>query len=120
MDSKLTISEYTYTSNYESDQTKIVNQDPMRIGSSSEKNNVHDMTFNLHGSYKGFNNHKIASGIGGSFYDIQFLDEKKDGPSDSTYQFIQSSYLHSFYVQDKYTGLHNCIIQSGIRPSSRF
>ena len=116
-DSKLTISDYTYTSNYESDQTAIVNQDPMRIGSSSEKNNVHDMTFKLHGNYKGFNDHKIASGFGGSFYDIQFLDEKKDETSDTTYQFFQSSYLHSFYVQDKWTVLHNCIIQSGIRIS---
>ena len=116
-DSKLTISDYTYTSNYESDQTAIVNQDSMRIGSSSEKNNVHDMTFKLHGNYKGFKDHKIASGFGGSFYDIQFLDEKKDETSDTTYQFFQSSYLHSFYVQDKWTALHNCIIQSGIRVS---
>ena len=89
----------------------------MRIGSSSEKNNVSDMTFKLHGNYKGFKDHKIASGFGGSFYDIQFLDEKKDETSDTTYQFLQSSYLHSFYVQDKWTALHNCIIQSGIRVS---
>tara|TARA_Y100000590_G_scaffold127642_1_gene145932 strand:- start:3177 stop:5654 length:2478 start_codon:yes stop_codon:yes gene_type:complete len=117
LDSKMTISDYTYKSNYESGQTKIVNQEPIRIGSSNEKNNVHDKTFNLHGSYKGFNKHKIASGIESSYYDIQFLDEKKDETSDSTYQFIQSSYLHSFYIQDKYTALHNCIIQSGIRVS---
>ena len=117
-DSKMIISDYTYISNYESNQTTIINQNTLPIGSSIEQNYVHDITVNLHGSYRGLNGHKIVSGISSSFYDIQFLDEKKDETSDTTYQFNQSNYLKSLYIQDKWKPLHDLTIESGIRISS--
>ena len=116
-ESKLTISNYSYSSKYNSNQTAIVKKDSKRIASSSENNNFDDITFNFHGRYKGFNSHKILTGFGGSLYNLKFHDLKKDENSDTTYQFNQTSDLYFFYIQDRWTVLNNYIIQSGIRFS---
>lgn len=116
-DTQLTLSNYNYSSTYNSKDSAIVNNVRMLTGSVEEENTLEDRSIKFHHRYRGFENHSIGSGIDETFYDISFFDYKTDFSTSNKSSVAQSGFLHSFYVQDQWTPTSSWVIQSGLRIS---
>ena len=116
-DTQITLSNYDYSSSYDSDNSAYVNQARMVIGSVHEENTLQDRSLKFHHRYMGFENHKFESGIDETFYDISFSDRKIDGSTSNESSIEQRGFLHSFYLQDQWTPSTRWAIQSGLRVS---
>jgi ferric enterobactin receptor len=116
-DTQITLSNYDYSSSYDSKDSADVNNIRMLIGSVNEENTLQDRSIKLHHRYVGFENHKIESGIDETFYDIMFYDHKMDGLISNKSSIKQNGFLHSFYIQDLWVPSPRWVIQSGLRVS---
>ena len=113
-DSRLTLAEYNYFSNYDSENS--MNGSTI-VGTSRERNQLKDNTIKFHHWYSGFENHKIESGIDESIYRFKFLVVTEDEGSSDKDSFKQNGFLHSFYVQDSWTPNRDYAFTSGLRFS---
>ena len=116
-DTQITLSNYDYSSSYDSKDSADVNNVRMVIGSVQEENTLKDRSIKFHHRYVGLENHKIESGIDETFYDIMFYDHKMDGSISNESIIEQNGFLHSFYAQDLWAPSPLWIIQSGLRVS---
>ena len=116
-DTQITLSNYDYSSSYDSKDSADVNNVRMLIGSVHEENTLQDRSLKFHHRYMGFENHKFESGIDETFYDISFSDRKIDGSTSNESSIEQSGFLHSFYLQDQWMPFNRWVIQSGLRVS---
>ncbi|SVA25109.1 uncharacterized protein METZ01_LOCUS77963, partial [marine metagenome] len=116
-DTQITLSNYDYSSSYDSKDSADVNNVRMMIGSVNEENTLQDRSIKFHHRYVGFENHKIESGIDETFYDIMFYDHKMDGSISNESSIEQNGFLHSFYIQDLWAPSPWWVIQSGLRVS---
>jgi hypothetical protein len=116
-DTQITLSNYDYSSSYDSKDSADVNNVRMLIGSVNEENTLQDRSIKFHHRYVGFENHKIGSGIDETFYDIMFYDHKMDGSISNESSIEQNGFLHSFYIQDLWIPSPRWVIQSGLRVS---
>jgi hypothetical protein len=116
-DTQITLSNYDYSSSYDSKDSADVNNVRMMIGSVHEENKLQDRSLKFHHRYMGFENHKFESGIDETFYDISFSDRKIDGSTSNESSIEQSGFLHSFYLQDQWMPFNRWVIQSGLRVS---
>jgi len=116
-DTQITLSNYDYSSSYDSNDSADVNNVRIIIGSVHEENTLKDRSIKFHHRYMGFENHKIESGIDETFYDIMFYDHKMDGSISNESSIEQNGFLHSFYIQDLWTPSPRWVIQSGLRVS---
>jgi hypothetical protein len=114
---QITLSNYDYSSSYDSKDSADVNNVRMVIGSVHEENTLQDRSIKFHHRYVGFENHKIESGIDETFYDIMFYDHKMDGSISNESSIEQNGFLHSFYIQDLWAPSPRWVIQSGLRVS---
>ena len=116
-DTQITLSNYDYSSSYDSNDSADVNNVRIIIGSVHEENTLKDRSIKFHHRYMGFENHKIESGIDETFYDIMFYDHKMDGSISNESSLEQNGFLHSFYIQDLWAPSPRWVIQSGLRVS---
>ena len=116
-DSKLIISNYNYSSTYQSQDSVVVNNFYTVTGTVSEENSLLDRSIKWHHNYHGFENHKIGTGIDETFYNIKFYDYKTSGTTSNELEVSQSGFLHSFYIQDHWTPSTNWALQPGLRIS---
>ena len=116
-DTQITLSNYDYSSSYDSKDSADVNNVRMLIGSVNEENTLQDRSLKLHHRYMGFENHKFESGIDETFYDISFSDHKIDGTTSNESSIEQNGFLHSFYIQDLWVPSPRWVIQPGLRVS---
>ena len=116
-DTQITLSNYNYSSSYNSKDSADVNNVRMLIGSVHEKNTLQDKSIKFHHRYVGFENHKIESGIDETFYDIMFYDFKMDGSNSNESSIKRNGFLHSFYIQDLWVPSPRWVIQPGLRFS---
>ncbi len=116
-DTQITLSNYDYSSSYDSNDSADVNNVRIIIGSVHEENTLKDRSIKFHHRYMGFENHKIESGIDETFYDIMFYDHKMDGSISNESSIEQNGFLHSFYIQDLWAPSPRWVIQSGLRVS---
>ena len=116
-DTQITLSNYDYSSSYDSKDSADVNNVRMLIRSVNEENTLQDRSLKFHHRYMGFENHKFESGIDETFYDISFSDRKIDGSTSNESSIEQRGFLHSFYLQDQWTPSTRWAIQSGLRVS---
>ena len=116
-DTQITLSNYDYSSSYDSKDSADVNNVRMMIGSVHEENTLQDRSIKFHHRYVGFKNHKIESGIDETFYDIMFYNHKMDGSISNESSIEQNGFLHSFYIQDLWVPSPRWVIQSGLRVS---
>ena len=116
-DTQITLSNYDYSSSYDSKDSADVNNVRMMIGSVHEENTLQDRSIKFHHRYVGFENHKIESGIDETFYDIMFYDYKMDGSISNESSIEQNGFLHSFYIQDLWVPSPRWVIQPGLRVS---
>ena len=116
-DTQITLSNYDYSSSYDSKDSADVNNGRMLIGSVNEENTLQDRSLKFHHRYMGFENHKFESGIDETFYDISFSDHKIDGTTSNESSIEQNGFLHSFYIQDLWVPSPRWVIQPGLRVS---
>jgi len=116
-DTQISLSNYDYSSSYDSKDSADINSVRMFIGSVNEENTLQDRSIKIHHRYIGFENHKIESGIDETFYDIMFDDHKMDGSISNESSIEQNGFLHSFYIQDLWVPSPRWVIQSGLRIS---
>ena len=116
-DTQISLSNYDYSSSYDSKDSADVNNIRMLIGSVNEENTLQDRSIKIHHRYVGFENHKIESGIDETFYDIMFYDHKMDGSISNESSIEQNGFLHSFYIQDLWVPSPRWVIQPGLRVS---
>ena len=116
-DTQISLSNYDYSSSYDSKDSAGVNNVRMMIGSVHEENTLQDRSIKFHHRYVGFKNHKIESGIDETFYDIMFYDHKIDGTTSNVSSIEQNGFLHSFYIQDLWVPSPRWVIQPGLRVS---
>jgi len=116
-DTQISLSNYDYSSSYDSKDSADVNNVRMLIGSVNEENTLQDRSIKIHHRYVGFENHKIESGIDETFYDIMFYDHKMDGSISNESSIEQNGFLHSFYIQDLWVPSPRWVIQPGLRVS---
>jgi len=116
-DTQIILSNYDYSSSYDSKDSADVNNVRMVIGSVHEKNTLQDRSIKFHHRYVGFENHKIESGIDETFYDIMFYDHKMDGSLFNELSIEQNGFLHAFYIQDLWAPSSRWVIQPGLRFS---
>jgi ferric enterobactin receptor len=116
-DTQITLSNYDYSSSYDSKDSADVNNVRMMIGSVHEENTLQDRSIKFHHRYMGFENHKFESGIDETFYDISFSDHKIDGTTSNESSIEQNGFLHSFYIQDLWVPSPRWVIQPGLRVS---
>ena len=116
-DTQITLSNYVYSSSYDSKDSADVNNSRMLIGSVNEENTLQDRSLKFHHRYMGFENHKFESGIDETFYDISFSDHKIDGTTSNESSIEQNGFLHSFYIQDLWVPSPRWVIQPGLRVS---
>ena len=116
-DTQITLSNYDYSSSYDSKDSADVNNVRMLIGSVNEENTLQDKSLKFHHRYMGFENHKFESGIDETFYDISFSDRKIDGTTSNESSIEQNGFLHSFYIQDLWVPSPRWVIQPGLRVS---
>ena len=116
-DTQITLSNYNYSSSYDSKDSANVNNVRMLIGSVHEENTLQDKSIKFHHRYVGFENHKIESGIDETFYDIMFNDFKLDGSISNETSIKRNGFLHSFYIQDLWVPSPRWVIQPGLRFS---
>ena len=116
-DTQITLSNYDYSSSYDSKDSADVNNGRMLIGSVNEENTLQDRSLKFHHRYMGFENHKIESGIDETFYDIMFSDHKIDESTSNESSIEQNGFLHSFYIQDLWVPSPRWVIQPGLRVS---
>jgi ferric enterobactin receptor len=116
-DTQITLSNYNYSSSYDSKDSANVNNVRMLIGSVHEENTLQDKSIKFHHRYVGFENHKIESGIDETFYDIMFYDFKLDGSISNETSIKRNGFLHSFYIQDLWVPSPRWVIQPGLRFS---
>jgi hypothetical protein len=116
-DTQITLSNYNYSSSYDSKDSANVNNVRMLIGSVHEENTLQDKSIKFHHRYAGFENHKIESGIDETFYDIMFYDFKLDGSISNETSIKRNGFLHSFYIQDLWVPSPRWVIQPGLRFS---
>ncbi|MBT3179562.1 MAG: TonB-dependent receptor [Candidatus Marinimicrobia bacterium] len=114
---QIIFSNYTYSSSYDSKNFAEVNKTQMETGTILENNNFHDKSIKFHHRYIGIKNHKIGTGFDETFYKIKFIDIKSDGSTEKNSSQEQNGFLHSFYLQDKWSPNPNWEIQSGLRVS---
>ncbi|MBT3607043.1 MAG: TonB-dependent receptor, partial [Candidatus Marinimicrobia bacterium] len=116
-DTQISLSNYDYSSSYDSKDSADVNNVRMLIGSVNEENTLQDRSLKFHHRYMGFENHKFESGIDETFYDISFSDHKIDGTTSNESSIEQNGFLHSFYIQDLWVPSPRWVIQPGLRVS---
>ena len=114
-DTQLTLSNNEYTSSYDSENSARDQMEEMIIGTANEENYLKDKTIKIHNRFKGIENHLIEFGIDESFYENRFYDKKMDGTKSNITIFEQEGFLHSFYIQNRWTPTEKWVIQPGIR-----
>ena len=117
-DTHLSISRYLYSSRYSSQQSSPVNGNHLsNIGSANEDNTLIDRSIRFQHRYKGFENHRITSGIEESYYAVRYKTNKLDGSVSNTVVFNQEGFLHAFFLQDQWIPNDRWDVQAGYRGS---
>ena len=102
-DSHLSVSRYIYSSRYSSQQFSPVNGNYFsNIGSADEDNTLEDRSIRFQHRYKGFENHRITSGIEQSYYAVRYETNKLDGSVSNAGVFNQEGFVHAFFLQDQW------------------
>ena len=117
-DSHVSVSRYLYSSRYSSQQSSPVNGNHLsNIGSADEDNTLEDRSIRFQHRYKGFETHRITSGIEESYYAVRYKTNKLDGSVSNTVVFNQEGFLHAFFLQDQWIPNDKWDVQAGYRVS---
>ena len=102
---------------YDSRQLAIDFGTEMDVGSSNEKNIYTDQLIRLNHSTKVLQQHHIELGFDESILTTNFKTIRISDSVNEDEQLVQTSYLHAFYIQDKWSPTPDWTINTGLRTT---
>ena len=111
------VSNYIFSSNYNSIQKKSNNTNSPLFGFAIEKNSLKNRSMKYNHKFKGFKNHTISASIEESLYKIYFANDLLDGGLSNQTFIKQTTYLSATSIEDNWIINHLLKLKVGHRLS---